>query len=110
MIGYCRRMDGFEISEEAIYYDEIEDVGPGGTFLMEDSTLENMREFYIPDALKPRKKGQKETLLDELSARAFGDKLLAWRNPVILDDYYAKNPVNNVFQDELYRYLRQKMA
>lgn len=43
------------------------------------------------------------------AARAFGDKLLAWGHPVILDDYYAKNPVNNIFQDELYRYLRQKM-
>ena len=44
------------------------------------------------------------------AARAFGDKLLAWGNSVILGDYYAPNPVNNIFQDELYRYLRQKMA
>lgn len=70
MIEYARRMKGFEVSEEAFFFDEIDDEGPGGNFLAADSTIENMREFYIPRDLKPRKKGQKELLLDELSARA----------------------------------------
>ena len=70
MIEYARRMKGFEVSEEAFFFDEIDEVGPGGNFLMAESTIENMREYYIPKALKPRGKGQKEPMLDELSAIA----------------------------------------
>lgn len=82
MIEYARRMKGFEVSEEAFFFDEIEEEGPGGNFLMAESTLDNMREFYIPNALKPRAKGQKETMLDEMSAIAKNIIAAGVKNPL----------------------------
>ncbi|MBR0406344.1 MAG: trimethylamine methyltransferase family protein [Eggerthellaceae bacterium] len=49
-IGYVKRiMAGVGVSEEDLAYDVIEEVAPGGTYLVEDHTLENFRdEIYVP--------------------------------------------------------------
>lgn len=50
MIGFLKRIDrGVECDEETLAYDVMEDVGPQGTFLAEDHTVEHYRdEFYRP--------------------------------------------------------------
>ncbi len=47
--GVCKRIrDGVDVSESKNYFSDIQAVGPGGHFLMQDSTLEGCRsdEFY----------------------------------------------------------------
>jgi len=47
--GVCKRIrDGVDVSESKNYFSDIQAVGPGGHFLMQDSTLEACRsdEFY----------------------------------------------------------------
>lgn len=47
--GVCKRIrDGVEVSESKDYFSDIQAVGPGGHFLMQDSTLQACRsdEFY----------------------------------------------------------------
>ena len=47
--GVCKRLrDGVDVSESKNYFSDIQAVGPGGHFLMQDSTLEACRsdEFY----------------------------------------------------------------
>lgn len=50
ILGYMRRIaQGVEVNEDTLAYDVIEEVGPKGTFLIEDHTVEHFRnEFYIP--------------------------------------------------------------
>jgi trimethylamine--corrinoid protein Co-methyltransferase len=49
--GLCKRMrDGVDVNEAKNYFDDIAEVGPGGHFMMQDSTLAACRsdEFYAP--------------------------------------------------------------
>ena len=50
IIGYFKRIArGVEVNEETLAFDVIEEVGPQGTFLLEDHTVEHFREeFYQP--------------------------------------------------------------
>ena len=50
ILGYMRRIaKGVEVDEEHLDFDTIAEVGPGGVYLVEDSTLEFMRdEIYAP--------------------------------------------------------------
>jgi trimethylamine--corrinoid protein Co-methyltransferase len=50
MCGMVRRLRrGFEVSPESLAYEVVEQVGPGGNFLMEDHTLKHCRtEFWRP--------------------------------------------------------------
>ncbi len=50
MCGMVRRLHtGFSVSPESLAYDVVEQVGPGGNFLMADHTLEHCRtEFWQP--------------------------------------------------------------
>ena len=45
---------GFQLSDESVGLDEIEEVGPGGSFLMAKSTRKNFRKAYYTSALFPR--------------------------------------------------------
>ena len=49
--GVCKRMrDGVDFSDSKNYFDDIAEVGPGGHFMMQESTLAACRsdEFYAP--------------------------------------------------------------
>ncbi len=50
IVGSCSRtLRGIDVQEEALAYQVIADVGPGGNFLTHKHTLEHMRnEMYIP--------------------------------------------------------------
>ena len=101
MVEFARRMNGFDVSEEAFFFDEIEEVGPGGNFLMAESTIDNMREFFIPKALKPRTKRQKELMLDELSAIAKGIIEAGVKNPL---DEDKTAQINAIMDRELVKH------
>ncbi|MDD6685900.1 MAG: trimethylamine methyltransferase family protein [Lachnospiraceae bacterium] len=50
IIGYAKRINqGVEVNEDTLAYDVISDVGPQGTYIAEDHTIEYMRqEVYNP--------------------------------------------------------------
>lgn len=50
IIGYCKHIaKGVEVNEETLAYADIEEVGPQGTFLVSDNTLDYFRDvLYIP--------------------------------------------------------------
>ncbi|SJZ69104.1 trimethylamine methyltransferase family protein [Selenihalanaerobacter shriftii] len=52
MIGMAKRvLRGLEFSEDRLAYDDIKEVGPGGNFLTQASTLQYMRTEFFDDAL-----------------------------------------------------------
>lgn len=50
IIGYLKRINqGVTVDEDTLAYEAIEEVGPGGTFLVHEHTVEHFREeFYRP--------------------------------------------------------------
>jgi trimethylamine--corrinoid protein Co-methyltransferase len=54
VIAQTRRFaNGFEIGDDSLALDDVSRVGPGGNFLMADSTLENFRTAYFESAFFP---------------------------------------------------------
>ena len=52
IIGMVRRIiGGFEIDEESLALDLIDEVGPGGEFLTSRHTLKHFRENWMPELL-----------------------------------------------------------
>jgi trimethylamine--corrinoid protein Co-methyltransferase len=56
VLGMAMRVvEGIEVSDETLALDVIDDVGPGGHYLMADHTLNHMRsEFYYPSSVVDR--------------------------------------------------------
>jgi trimethylamine--corrinoid protein Co-methyltransferase len=94
VIGLVRRITGgFEINDETLALDLIDETGPGGEYLTSAHTLRNFRRNWFPDLLsrityeKWEKEGQKD-----LGQRA-GDKarfILENHKPLPLDDEIRK--------------------
>ena len=84
ILGYLRRIDrGVECDEESLAFEVIEEVGPQGTFLAEDHTLEHFRdEFYAP-TLSERAAYDRWVETGSQSAEARANK--KWKQ--ILTDY-----------------------
>jgi trimethylamine--corrinoid protein Co-methyltransferase len=51
IIGMINRiLSGISVNEDTLGFDVIEKVGPGGNYVMEDHTIEHMKEeFFYPD-------------------------------------------------------------
>ncbi|UCE40237.1 MAG: trimethylamine methyltransferase family protein [Candidatus Aminicenantes bacterium] len=94
VIGLVRRITrGFEISDETLALDLINEIGPGGEYLTSEHTLRNFRRNWFPELLSRityerwEKEGQKD-----LGQRA-GDKvrfILENHKPLPLDDNIRK--------------------
>jgi trimethylamine--corrinoid protein Co-methyltransferase len=94
VIGLVRRItQGFEISDEMLALDLINEIGPGGEYLTSEHTLRNFRRNWFPELLSRityerwEKEGQKD-----LGHRA-GDKarfILKNHKPLPLDDNIRK--------------------
>ena len=78
---FLRALRGIEVSEETLAEGVIHKVGPGGNFLSERHTLENLRrEIFISEILdKPRVKDVKE------AAKKRAKQLLSTHQPEPLD-------------------------
>lgn len=44
------------------------------------------------------------------AARAYVDKMIAYGNPFLMDNYYSPHPLTKVFDDEVYRYSRERLS
>lgn len=62
VVGYLTRiLKGAEVNEHTLALEDIDEVGPGGNFLMMEDTFTYCHEFYEPDILVPRtQKADKE--------------------------------------------------
>jgi trimethylamine--corrinoid protein Co-methyltransferase len=85
-----RVLQGIQVDDERLALDVIEEVGPGGNFLMTDHTLRHMRtEFHYPSAVVDRRGRQKWSLLGTPDvwerARAIAWNILTTHNPEPLD-------------------------
>ena len=85
-----RVLRGVEVNEETLALDVIDQVGPGGHFLMEDHTLHNMRsEFYYPSKVVDRQgwEGWQEagSLEARERARRIAGDIMATHRPEPLD-------------------------
>ena len=77
MIGYINRfLEGFEFSDKTLAVEAIKEVGPGGNYLMHDTTLENFRSLlWMPTLFnrqmyKTWKMKDGKTIRDKARARA----------------------------------------
>ena len=71
VIGYLETLvKGFPVDRDALAEDLIDEVGPGGTYLMEEHTMEHLYSFWTPDKLEPRKLGDGASLEQDLAEAA----------------------------------------
>ncbi|MCK4624805.1 MAG: trimethylamine methyltransferase family protein [Phycisphaerae bacterium] len=77
MIGYINRLlEGFEFSDKTLAVEAIKEVGPGGNYLMHDTTLENFRNLlWMPTLFnrqmyKTWKTKDGKTIRDKAKAKA----------------------------------------
>lgn len=95
MIAYVRRvLRNFAINTEAIAVDMVHRVGPGGSFISEDHTLDNYKaETWYPDLMDRNNYENWEKsgrLTMEQRAREKARRLLASHNPLPLKDDILK--------------------
>ncbi|MDO5410338.1 MAG: trimethylamine methyltransferase family protein [Lachnospiraceae bacterium] len=71
VIEYLKRLVcGFSINEETLAENLIDEVGPGGVYLMEEHTMEHIHDFWVPQLLKSRKMGKGAALEQDLADAA----------------------------------------
>ena len=101
IIGYMKRINqGVTVDEETLAYDVIEEIGPEGTFLVHDHTLEFFRdEFYRPTLSDRRAYEQwKNTGAKSAEVRA-NEK---WKNIL---DHYGESTLPNDVDAELQKFM-----
>jgi trimethylamine--corrinoid protein Co-methyltransferase len=103
IIGMVRRItQGFEINEETMGLDLIDEVGPGGEYLTSEHTLKHFKENWYPELLSrsPYEKWQEE-----------GEKDLKTRSNEkakdILENYTPK-PLEEGVKNELSKILKSR--
>lgn len=85
-----RVLQGIQVDDDRLALDVIEEIGPGGNFLMSDHTLRHMRtEFHHPSAVVDRRGRQTWSMLGTPDvwdrARAIAWNILATHQPEPLD-------------------------
>lgn len=95
VLGMMRRIDqGVVVNEETLAYDVIEEVGPGGVFLVEKHTLDHFRdEFYRP-ALSDRNAFGQWTAngaepIEKVANRKWKEILASYEEPTLPADVDA---------------------
>ena len=89
IVSYSRRINrGFEVDEESLAFDVIEEVGPKGEFLTHDHTAENFREIWYPTLLDHRIYQQWAVESKDMRTRVHDKtcQILQKHEPVQLDD------------------------
>ncbi len=77
IIGMCGRvLQGIAVDPEHLALDVIEAVGPGGTFMISEHTLDHMRsEYYLGNRVSDQKNRQRWEAEGALDARARGRQI-----------------------------------
>lgn len=71
VIGYLKKLVcGVEVTDEELAEDLIDEVGPGGTYIMEEHTAEHVRDFWNPKILIPKPMGAGGDLEERLAKAA----------------------------------------
>lgn len=71
IIGYLKHLvGGVEVTDETLAEDVVDQVGPGGTYLMEQHTVQHIRNFWEPKHLLPKKMGEGQDLEARLAKAA----------------------------------------
>lgn len=71
IIGYLKHLvGGVEVTDETLAEDVVDQVGPGGTYLMEQHTVQHIRNFWEPKHLLPKKMGEGRDLEARLAKAA----------------------------------------
>ncbi len=71
IIGYLKNLVcGIEVSDEELAEDLIDEIGPGGTYILEEHTAEHVRDFWNPSVLIPKKMGEGKDLEERLAKAA----------------------------------------
>ena len=103
IIGYLKRINqGVTVNDETLAYDVIEEVGPGGTFLVHEHTLDWFREeFYMP-TLSDRRSYEQWKNSGELSIEQVANK--KWK--AILDNY-GESTLSPDIDAEMRKYIEK---
>ena len=76
IIGLAKKMaSGLGLSEDDLALDVISDVGPGGHFLKEGHTMENFRNFWMPDLFDRSGVGEDVNSIEERLKDVVKEKL-----------------------------------
>lgn len=71
IIGYLKNLVcGIEVTDEELAEDLIDEIGPGGTYILEEHTAEHVRDFWNPNVLIPKKMGEGKDLEERLAKAA----------------------------------------
>ncbi len=71
VIGYLKNLVcGVEVTDEELAEDLIDEVGPGGTYILEEHTAEHVRDFWTPKYLLPKTMGEGKDLEERLAGAA----------------------------------------
>lgn len=71
IIGYLKHLvGGVEVTDETLAEEVVDQVGPGGTYLMEQHTVQHIRNFWEPKHLIPKKMGEGKDLEERLAKAA----------------------------------------
>lgn len=85
IIGMAKRIaQGISVDDDSMALDVINEVGPGGHFLKEKHTLENFRNFWMPEVFDRSGVGVDVTDIDERMGSVVKD-ILDQENEPILD-------------------------
>ena len=109
IVGYIKRaLAGFDVTEETLALDVINETGPGGNFIEHEHTAANFRkEFYFSEILEkmPRALWESRELkgVEELAAEK-AKKIIREQRPKPLNEYQEKeigNIVKRAYKDIL---------
>jgi len=95
VVEFARRtLQKVEIDEESLAVEAIKRLGPGGTFLMEEHTVQHLRDFWYSPLIDRRGYQEwagagRQTMSDRLRART--REILASHEPVALDRSILKS-------------------
>ena len=87
-----KMMEGVEVSDETLALDVIAAAGPGGNYLTQKHTMDNMRAVFVPKYLdrRPFETWEKDPSYARNKARQKAKEILATHQPDVLDDRVVK--------------------
>lgn len=101
IIGYCKHIaKGVEVNDETLAFDDIEEVGPQGTFLVSENTLDYFRDVLYVPTLSDRKTYEQWKANGALTAEQRANK--KWKE---LLENYEGSTLDNETDAALKKYM-----
>jgi trimethylamine--corrinoid protein Co-methyltransferase len=107
IVGYVRHLvRGFAFEEDAFGVAALDDVGPGGDFLMHESTLAGFRDLWVSDLFDNRSPEQREQSPGPRIRERIAERVEA----LIASHSFALDPAVQRELDRLYESARRELA